>query len=232
MTGEADLRTPMRQSEEFYRALKMLKKETLLCACRTNSRLPAVTQLLQQLYLQAVREAQAVGRRCLPGHSTQHAAAPHAESLLERERTAVSNPQPEYGAQRRGLAGQLQRIDDGHIRGNGQSPVGRKSVAPCSIARAARNASVDRGGCWPLTNSPRRIDQCGLQFQDRHCRSASATRRRVDCLLHRERAPEHLRMLMMRTKARTVTHARRTGIGPATQPRASASPPRAGRRRL
>jgi dipeptidyl aminopeptidase/acylaminoacyl peptidase len=30
MTGEADLRTPMRQSEEFYRALKMLKKETLL----------------------------------------------------------------------------------------------------------------------------------------------------------------------------------------------------------
>ncbi|MGQ9801045.1 MAG: S9 family peptidase [Candidatus Saccharicenans sp.] len=30
MTGEADLRTPIGQSEEFYRALKMLKKETLL----------------------------------------------------------------------------------------------------------------------------------------------------------------------------------------------------------
>ncbi|MCP4726993.1 MAG: S9 family peptidase, partial [bacterium] len=30
MTGEADLRTPMPQSEEYYRALKMLKKETLL----------------------------------------------------------------------------------------------------------------------------------------------------------------------------------------------------------
>ena len=30
MTGEADLRTPIGQSEEYYRALKMLKKETLL----------------------------------------------------------------------------------------------------------------------------------------------------------------------------------------------------------
>src|SRR4029078_13745554 len=30
MTGEADLRTPIRQSEEFYRALKMLKKDKLL----------------------------------------------------------------------------------------------------------------------------------------------------------------------------------------------------------
>ena len=30
MTGEADLRTPMGQSEEFYKALKMQKKETLL----------------------------------------------------------------------------------------------------------------------------------------------------------------------------------------------------------
>ncbi len=30
MTGEADLRTPMTQSEEYYRALKMLKKDTLL----------------------------------------------------------------------------------------------------------------------------------------------------------------------------------------------------------
>ncbi|NWF84347.1 MAG: S9 family peptidase [Bryobacteraceae bacterium] len=30
MTGEADLRTPISQSEEFYRALKMLKKDTLL----------------------------------------------------------------------------------------------------------------------------------------------------------------------------------------------------------
>ena len=30
MTGEADLRTPIGQSEEYYRALKMLKKDTLL----------------------------------------------------------------------------------------------------------------------------------------------------------------------------------------------------------
>jgi len=30
MTGEADLRTPIAQSEEYYRALKMLKKDTLL----------------------------------------------------------------------------------------------------------------------------------------------------------------------------------------------------------
>lgn len=30
MTGEADLRTPISQSEEFYRALKVLRKETLL----------------------------------------------------------------------------------------------------------------------------------------------------------------------------------------------------------
>ncbi len=30
MTGEADLRTPISQSEEFYRALKLLKKDTLL----------------------------------------------------------------------------------------------------------------------------------------------------------------------------------------------------------
>jgi dipeptidyl aminopeptidase/acylaminoacyl peptidase len=30
MTGEADLRTPITQSEQFYRALKILKKETLL----------------------------------------------------------------------------------------------------------------------------------------------------------------------------------------------------------
>ena len=35
MTGEADLRTPIRQSEEFYRALKMLKKETV---AGTNAR--------------------------------------------------------------------------------------------------------------------------------------------------------------------------------------------------
>ncbi|MFQ6611038.1 MAG: alpha/beta hydrolase family protein, partial [Fidelibacterota bacterium] len=38
MTGEADLRTPMPQSEEYYRALKMLKKETLLA--------PAIAQII------------------------------------------------------------------------------------------------------------------------------------------------------------------------------------------
>jgi dipeptidyl aminopeptidase/acylaminoacyl peptidase len=53
MTGEADLRTPIRQSEEFYRALKMLKKETLLVRMPDEFhgwRRPS-HQLLQQLYL-------------------------------------------------------------------------------------------------------------------------------------------------------------------------------------
>ena len=55
MTGEADLRTPIRQSEEFYRALKMLKKETLLVRMPDEYhgwRRPS-HQLLQQLYLMA-----------------------------------------------------------------------------------------------------------------------------------------------------------------------------------
>ena len=55
MTGEADLRTPMRQSEEFYRALKLLKKETLLVRMPDEFhgwRRPS-HQLLQQLYLLA-----------------------------------------------------------------------------------------------------------------------------------------------------------------------------------
>jgi dipeptidyl aminopeptidase/acylaminoacyl peptidase len=55
MTGEADLRTPISQSEEYYRALKMLKKETLLV------RMPEEYhgwqrpshRLMQQLYLLA-----------------------------------------------------------------------------------------------------------------------------------------------------------------------------------
>lgn len=55
MTGEADLRTPMPQSEEFYRALKVLKKETLLVRMPDEYhgwRRPS-HRLLQQLYLQA-----------------------------------------------------------------------------------------------------------------------------------------------------------------------------------
>ena len=55
MTGEADLRTPMGQSEEYYRALKMLKKETLLVRMPDEFhgwRRPS-HQLLQQLYLMA-----------------------------------------------------------------------------------------------------------------------------------------------------------------------------------
>jgi dipeptidyl aminopeptidase/acylaminoacyl peptidase len=53
MTGEADLRTPIRQSEEFYRALKILKKDTLLVRMPDEFhgwRRPS-HQLLQQLYL-------------------------------------------------------------------------------------------------------------------------------------------------------------------------------------
>lgn len=55
MTGEADLRTPMSQSEEYYRALKILKKETLLVRMPDEYhgwRRPS-HRLLQQLYLMA-----------------------------------------------------------------------------------------------------------------------------------------------------------------------------------
>jgi len=55
MTGESDLRTPMSQSEEYYRALKMLKKETLLIRMPNEYhgwRRPS-HRLLQQLYLMA-----------------------------------------------------------------------------------------------------------------------------------------------------------------------------------
>jgi len=55
MTGEADLRTPMGQSEEYYRALKMLKKDTLLVRMPDEFhgwRRPT-HRLLQQLYLRA-----------------------------------------------------------------------------------------------------------------------------------------------------------------------------------
>ncbi|HMO13498.1 MAG TPA: S9 family peptidase [Pirellulaceae bacterium] len=55
MTGEADLRTPMTQSEEYYRALKLLKKETLLIRMPEEYhgwRRPS-RQLAQQLYLRA-----------------------------------------------------------------------------------------------------------------------------------------------------------------------------------
>jgi dipeptidyl aminopeptidase/acylaminoacyl peptidase len=53
MTGEADLRTPMGQSEEYYRALKMLKKDTLLVRMPEEYhgwRRPS-HRILQQLYL-------------------------------------------------------------------------------------------------------------------------------------------------------------------------------------
>ena len=55
MTGEADLRTPMSQSEEYYRALKMLKKETLLVRMPEEFhgwRRPSHL-MLRQLYLRA-----------------------------------------------------------------------------------------------------------------------------------------------------------------------------------
>lgn len=55
MTGEEDLRTPMGQSEEYYRALKMLKKDTLLIRVPGEYhgwRRPS-HRILQQLYLLA-----------------------------------------------------------------------------------------------------------------------------------------------------------------------------------
>ncbi|OYT71147.1 MAG: dipeptidyl aminopeptidase [Chloracidobacterium sp. CP2_5A] len=55
LTGEADLRTPIGQTEEYYRALKMLGKPTLLVRVPEEFhgfRRPS-RQLAQQLYLQA-----------------------------------------------------------------------------------------------------------------------------------------------------------------------------------
>lgn len=55
MTGESDLRTPITQSEEFYRALKILHKETLLVRMPEEFhgwRRPS-HRLMQQLYLLA-----------------------------------------------------------------------------------------------------------------------------------------------------------------------------------
>lgn len=55
MTGEADLRTPISEAEQYYRALKMQKKETLLIRVPDEYhgwRRPS-HQLLQQLYLLA-----------------------------------------------------------------------------------------------------------------------------------------------------------------------------------
>jgi dipeptidyl aminopeptidase/acylaminoacyl peptidase len=55
MTGEIDLRCPMGQSEEYYRALKMLKKETLLVRIPDNhhSRGRPSQGLAMHLYLKA-----------------------------------------------------------------------------------------------------------------------------------------------------------------------------------
>jgi dipeptidyl aminopeptidase/acylaminoacyl peptidase len=55
MTGEADLRTPMAQSEEYYRALNLLKKDTLLVRMPDEFhgwRRPS-HRMLQQAYLLA-----------------------------------------------------------------------------------------------------------------------------------------------------------------------------------
>jgi len=55
MTGESDLRTPITQSEEFYRALKILRKETLLVRMPEEFhgwRRPS-HRVMQQLYLLA-----------------------------------------------------------------------------------------------------------------------------------------------------------------------------------
>ncbi len=64
MTGEADLRTPMTQSEEYYRALKIQKKDTLLVRMPEEFhgwRRPS-HQLMQQLYLLAWFEKYRTGK--------------------------------------------------------------------------------------------------------------------------------------------------------------------------
>ena len=73
MTGEADLRTPIRQSEEFYRALKMLKKETLLVRMPDEFhgwRRPS-HRLAQQLYLLAWFEKHKRGATKITAPDTQ-----------------------------------------------------------------------------------------------------------------------------------------------------------------
>ncbi len=69
MTGEADLRTPMTQSEEFYRALKVLKKDTLLVRMPEEFhgwRRPS-HQIAQQLYLLAWFEKYRTNKPAQPG---------------------------------------------------------------------------------------------------------------------------------------------------------------------
>jgi dipeptidyl aminopeptidase/acylaminoacyl peptidase len=64
MTGEADLRTPMTQSEEYYRALKVRKVETLLVRMPDEFhgwRRPS-HQVAQQLYLLAWFEKYRTGK--------------------------------------------------------------------------------------------------------------------------------------------------------------------------
>jgi dipeptidyl aminopeptidase/acylaminoacyl peptidase len=64
MTGEADLRTPMTQSEEYYRALKLRKVDTLLVRMPDEFhgwRRPS-HQLAQQLYLLAWFEKYRTGK--------------------------------------------------------------------------------------------------------------------------------------------------------------------------
>jgi dipeptidyl aminopeptidase/acylaminoacyl peptidase len=63
LCGEADLRTPISQSEEYYRALKIQKKETLLVRIPGEYhgfRRPS-NRLRQQLYLMAWFEKYMVG---------------------------------------------------------------------------------------------------------------------------------------------------------------------------
>jgi len=65
MTGEEDLRCPIGQSEEFYRALKTLKKDTLLVRMPNEYhgwRRPS-HRLLQQLYLMAWFEKHMKGNK-------------------------------------------------------------------------------------------------------------------------------------------------------------------------
>jgi len=69
MTGESDLRTPISQSEEYYRALKMLKKDTLLVRMPEEYhgwRRPS-HRLLQQLYLRAWFEKHRVKKEAPAG---------------------------------------------------------------------------------------------------------------------------------------------------------------------
>ena len=87
MTGEADLRTPISQTEEFYRALKVLRKADTLMVRMPEEfhgwRRPS-HQLLQQLYLMAWFEKYRTAGEQTGGHGDRPLAGQRSEVKGQR----------------------------------------------------------------------------------------------------------------------------------------------------